>query len=324
MQIVERIPVLERQVGWRWARFWLQTALAFGSTMAVTVVLFLCNLYPRIPDIAIVYLLVILLLASTFGRYAALLASLVASLSFDFFMVPPIYTFTMFRMEEWIALFVFLVTALLTSQLTLRLRWERNQAHEREREARILYELIRLTNSREGLTDQLEVVLLSLAHVFAAWGVYACALLLPDNEGALTQLVDVSLDEGNFVLSREEHLLAVRALLSGEVQDQRALAQPEVQDNIEHVSVYRQGAKSVSVIEMLRLIPLRSGSQILGVLCLRLRNPAPWFARAVQASERIEKEDDQDAQMAFFWTFLAQVTSILERAQLRSSVQPWA
>jgi hypothetical protein len=75
---------------------------------------------------------------------------------------------------------------------------------------------------------------------------------------------------------------------------------------------------------MLRLIPLRSGSRILGVLCLRLRNPAPWFARAVQASERIEKEDDQDAQMAFFWTFLAQVTSILERAQLRSSVQPWA
>ncbi len=33
-------------------------------------------------------------------------------LSFDFFLVPPLYTFVISRWEEWIALFVFLATAL--------------------------------------------------------------------------------------------------------------------------------------------------------------------------------------------------------------------
>ena len=50
--------------------------LAFVGAMLVTMILFLFQLYPRIPNISIVYLLVVLTLASTRGRYAAILASL--------------------------------------------------------------------------------------------------------------------------------------------------------------------------------------------------------------------------------------------------------
>ena len=77
------------------------------------------------------YLLVVISLASTRGRYASILACLVAFLAFDFFLVPPLYVFTINRVEEWIALFVFLVTAILTSQLAVTLRERAEQAARR-------------------------------------------------------------------------------------------------------------------------------------------------------------------------------------------------
>ena len=70
---------------------------------------------------------------------------------FDYFIVPPLYTFTINRWEEWIALFVFLATALFTSQLTAIARQRTEQAERREREAKILYELIRMTNARMSI-----------------------------------------------------------------------------------------------------------------------------------------------------------------------------
>ena len=118
MRAVERIPSLEQRNIFSWPRFLLESVLAIGGALVVTGLISLFHLYPQIPNISLVYLLLILLLASTFGRYAAVLASVTSFLAFDYFLVPPLYTFTIARWEEWIALFVFLVTALLTSQLT--------------------------------------------------------------------------------------------------------------------------------------------------------------------------------------------------------------
>lgn len=101
-----------------------------------------------IPNISLVYLLLILLLASTFGLYSAVLASITAFLAFDYFLVPPRYTFTIARWEEWIALFVFLVTALLTSQLAEVMRQRIAQARRQERETRILFVLLAASLSK--------------------------------------------------------------------------------------------------------------------------------------------------------------------------------
>ncbi|TMD52838.1 MAG: DUF4118 domain-containing protein [Chloroflexi bacterium] len=60
-----------------------------GAASIVTGIIYAFHLYPTIPNISIVYLLVILVLASTRGRYAAILAAVIAFLSFDFFLVPP-------------------------------------------------------------------------------------------------------------------------------------------------------------------------------------------------------------------------------------------
>jgi len=114
--------------------------LALGGVVLVTSVIAVAHLYPRIPTISLVYLLVVLALASARGLYAAILASLLAVLSFDFFFFPPPYTFVVVKVEDLLTLCVFLATAVMTSQLASALRRRAEQARSRERELRLLYE----------------------------------------------------------------------------------------------------------------------------------------------------------------------------------------
>src|SRR5690348_128006 len=112
MSTIEQIPQLPVHAEKHWQRYLIDSLLAIGASLVMTGIIYAFHLYPTIPNISIVYLLVILVLATTRGRYAALVAAVVAFLSFDFFLVPPLYTFVIARWEEWLALFVFLATAL--------------------------------------------------------------------------------------------------------------------------------------------------------------------------------------------------------------------
>src|SRR5690348_8299384 len=76
----------------RWRRYCIDSLLAVAGALLVTGLLFLFKLYPRIPNISVAYLLVVLALASTRGMFAAVVASVVAFLSFDYFLVPPLFT----------------------------------------------------------------------------------------------------------------------------------------------------------------------------------------------------------------------------------------
>src|SRR2546423_14646665 len=122
MSTIERIPQLPARTEKSWQRYLIDSLLAVGGALVVTGIIYASHLYPTIPNISIVYLLVILALATTRGRYAALVAAVVAFLSFDFFLVPPFYSFTISHWEDLIALFVFLATALITSQLATATR----------------------------------------------------------------------------------------------------------------------------------------------------------------------------------------------------------
>lgn len=140
MRYVEHI--FSREVGAlpRWKSAASDTLLALGGVTLVTGAIAGAQHYLRIPASSLTYLIVILALASARGLYAAILASLLAVLAFDFFFFPPLYTFAVFKLEDLFTLGVFLMTAIITSQLTLALRRRAEEARERERELRRLYE----------------------------------------------------------------------------------------------------------------------------------------------------------------------------------------
>lgn len=84
--------------------------------------------------ISLALLLVVLIVATIFGSRPALLASLVGVLSFNFFFLPPLYTFTIAEPQNWIAFGAFLVTAIITGQLSsyARRRAEESEANRKE------------------------------------------------------------------------------------------------------------------------------------------------------------------------------------------------
>ncbi len=140
MRYVERI--FSREVGAqpRWKSTASDTLLALGGVTLVTGTIAGAQHYLRIPANSLIYLIVVLALASARGLYAAILASLLAVLAFDFFFFPPLYTFAVLKLEDLLTLGIFLLTAIITSQLPLALRRRAEEARERERELRRLYE----------------------------------------------------------------------------------------------------------------------------------------------------------------------------------------
>ncbi len=107
--------------------------------MLSTAVITMAHLYPRIPTISFMYLLVVLVIASLRGPFAAILASFLAFGAYVYFLVPPLYSFLVPRVQDLFTLVVFLTTAIITGQLASMLRWRAEQAQNRERELRILY-----------------------------------------------------------------------------------------------------------------------------------------------------------------------------------------
>ncbi len=291
MQTIEQIPQIPMQTETRWQRYLIDSLLAVVGASIVTGIIYAFRLYPTIPNISIVYLLVILVLASTRGRYAAILAAVVAFLSFDFFLVPPLYTFVIARWEEWIALFVFLVTALVTSQLASMTRQSVEQARLREREATILYETGRAIDSTDSLDDQLDCIALALVRVFSLWGVRECALLLPDESGVLRIRADAPIRIESFTLSPDEMAAAIEVMILGKMREMKG--------------------KSL----LLRLIPLQSGSEVLGVLCLRIEQGVSHFGSEQGTQIEVNQPGDQET---FFWTFTDEAIMKIERAHLRS------
>src|SRR5258707_8919185 len=175
MSTVEDVSPLEGHKWHPWYHYLIDSILACMGALLVTVAIFTFHLYPRIPNISIVSFLVVIGLASTRGRYAAVLASVVAFLSFDFFIVPPLYTFVIYRVEEWIALFVFLIDAILTGQLAAALRQRAQEASRRERETRILYNLVRVANREENAEREFHHIAQSIVDGFSSCGGRDCA-----------------------------------------------------------------------------------------------------------------------------------------------------
>ena len=114
-------------------------SLVIGALIAVS----------GITRVSILYLIVILAVATRLGRGAALFASLAAFLVYDWSFTVPYHQLTISDPDEWISLGLFFVTALITSQLAASERARAEQAERREREAVLLFDAMRLMSEPE-------------------------------------------------------------------------------------------------------------------------------------------------------------------------------
>src|SRR5712691_16603 len=315
MSQVEHLPSLEAREGPRWRRYLIDSILAIVGTLFITAIIYTLHLYPTIPDISLAYLLIVLALASTRGLYAAVLSALVAFSSFDYFLVPPLYTFTIGRFEEWLALFVFLATAIITGQLASAMRLRAEQASRQARETRILYELVRATNSEEDLEQQLSIVAHAIVDVFSSWGVRDCAILLPGASGKLTlQASALQVDEEAKLSSVEEATASWVMTQDQAVELHDVSLAPQLSTSSAPRAIVRSTAANHPMRRYLRMIPLKIGQKVVGVVRLLIEDDPRLFSEEKSLGTDLERSNPATG---FFWTFLDQAASVIERARLR-------
>ncbi len=85
------------------------------------------------------YLVLVLLIASTWGVIESSIASLAATLAFNFFFLPPVGTLTIADPQNWVALFSFLTTSLVASRLSTVAKQRAQEAIERRLDIERLY-----------------------------------------------------------------------------------------------------------------------------------------------------------------------------------------
>ncbi len=113
--------------------------VAVAGISLVTAILAPFHTHINSTTIALALLLVVLLVATLFGSRPALLASLLAVVCFNFFFLPPLYTFTIAEPQNWIALAAFLATALMAGQLSSYARRRAEEAELKQKQIEKLY-----------------------------------------------------------------------------------------------------------------------------------------------------------------------------------------
>jgi two-component system sensor histidine kinase KdpD len=116
----------------------------FGFAVSLVTVVAITLFFRRARDvnqttIALTFLLAILAVSAVWGMAVSVFMSVVAVLTINYFFLPPVGTFTIADPQNWVALFAFLVTSIMGSQLSARIRKEADDAHQRRREIERLY-----------------------------------------------------------------------------------------------------------------------------------------------------------------------------------------
>ena len=142
-----------------------------AATLTVAVVALLAKLlqtFVSLSDVSIVFLVTVLVSAVRWGLRSSIFAAILSVLTFDFFFVSPVHTFLVASPQDLLALAIFLVVAILTSNLTATLRAQAEAADARERQTAALYTLSRKLASVGGLENVLQAVVSQVAQIVAA------------------------------------------------------------------------------------------------------------------------------------------------------------
>jgi two-component system sensor histidine kinase KdpD len=152
------------------------TALIIAAATAVGIGL---HQVLDVRNVALVFLVGVLVTAVSFGLWPALFACVLSMLAFNFFFLPPLYTFTIADPESVIALLFFLVVAVIASNLTARVRNQAVVARQRAKTTEDLYQF----SKKLAAVGTLDDVLWAAAFQIASMLRVRVVLLLPEATG---------------------------------------------------------------------------------------------------------------------------------------------
>jgi two-component system sensor histidine kinase KdpD len=161
----------------RWSRY----VWALAITAICTAIASAANPYFELVNIAMMYLLGVVIVGLKFGRGPSVITALANVAVFDFYFVPPRYSFNVSDAQYLITFGVMLTVALVTASLMASIRQQTRVAGARERRTALLYAMSRELAATRGLSSMAQVAVRHVAEVFQCQAV----VLLPDESGKL-------------------------------------------------------------------------------------------------------------------------------------------
>jgi two-component system sensor histidine kinase KdpD len=272
---------------WQRQTEWTPYGAALVAVAISTAIAWAMFPYFAVSNLIMVYLLGVIIVATRYGRGGSLLATLLSVAAFDFFFVPPYFTFAVSDTQYLVTFAVMLVVALVISSLAVRIRAQAESAREREQRMAALYAMSRELAGTRGVRELQNVAVRHIAEVFRTQVV----VLLPQADG---RLAPADGDAAQFPMDASE--LAVSQWVH------------------EHGQVAGQGTDTLPGASGLYL-PLTGSRGSVGVLGLRPQDPRP-----LQAPEQLHQLEAFASQTALAIE-RARLAEDAERAQVRAETE---
>lgn len=150
--------------------------LAAGGVSLCTGLGFILFPYLALTNLAMIYLLTVVIISSFLARGPAIFSSFFSVAAFAFFFVPEYFSFVVANTEYAITLLVMLLVSLLVSGLTARVRHQARVSREQERQTAALFEMSQNLTAINSLAELLQVAAEQLARIFDS----RVAILMPE------------------------------------------------------------------------------------------------------------------------------------------------
>jgi two-component system, OmpR family, sensor histidine kinase KdpD len=156
-----------------------QTILAIIATVITTLITISAFEFFNLDliNLVMLHLLTVVLVATKLGRQPAIIATFLNIAAFDFFLIPPRFSFAVGDIRFIFTFCVMLLVGLIISHLTAGLRFQANISAQREKRAHILFELARDLSGALKTEQVIEIGLKILKQSFGG----KVALILPDS-----------------------------------------------------------------------------------------------------------------------------------------------
>ena len=159
----------------RWSDYLMGLLAAFGATgVALGVSQFL-----ELPNLSLVFLAAVLLVAVRSSLGPALACAGLSFLAYDFLFIPPTWSLSIARQEDVLTLLFFLLMAALTGNLASRQRRQMEALCQTQAETTALLELSRKLTAA---TDR-QAVLAAAVHHFSGWNEFEITVLARSDDG---------------------------------------------------------------------------------------------------------------------------------------------
>jgi two-component system sensor histidine kinase KdpD len=169
----------------RWPGYLAAVAMA----VAVSALVWPLHDVLQITNLVMIYLLGVTFIAGRYGRGPSLLASVLSVISFDFFFVPPFFSFAIADTEYLVTFSVMLIVALTISGLTANARSQAKVAGYRERRIAALYAMSKELAASRGVMEIVQAAVRHIGTEFESQTV----ILLPGTDNKLVYPMGASL-----------------------------------------------------------------------------------------------------------------------------------